>query len=198
MEVIEKTSMRQKILNEAAGLFVERGMQAVSMREIAEAAGLSKPGLYYYFEDKDALTLAILVDSLDHIETVIDMTVIHQEGIRGQLLCLVDGLFSLTPEERAVMQFATRELKGLAAPVRQEFARQYHLKFIDKIAAVLQGGMASGELRTIEPQTATWALLGLLYPFFFQDVEVKSGESAGAGEEMVEIFLNGMCAKLAV
>jgi TetR/AcrR family transcriptional regulator, cholesterol catabolism regulator len=192
MDGVEKTNMRQNILREAAGLFVERGVQAVSMREIAAAAGLSKPGLYYYFEDKDALVLAILVDSLDHIGSVLDQVVTHQEGIQGQLLCLVEGLFSLTPEERAVMHFATRELKALALPVRQEFARQYRQKFIDPIAAILAGGMQRGELRRMELSTATWALLGLLYPFFFPEVEVMQGQSGGAGAELVELFLHGM------
>jgi len=54
----------QQILHEATRLFVDRGYHALSMREIAEAVGVSKAGLYYHFEDKEDLFLAILTNNL--------------------------------------------------------------------------------------------------------------------------------------
>jgi len=43
----------------AAQLFAERGVDAVSLAEIAAAAGCRAPALYRYFPDKDALLLAV-------------------------------------------------------------------------------------------------------------------------------------------
>ena len=36
-------------------LFSKKGYDAVSIREIAEAAGVTKPAIYYYFEGKKTL-----------------------------------------------------------------------------------------------------------------------------------------------
>ncbi len=44
----------------AARLFAERGFDATSVREIAEAAGVTKPTLYYHFGSKQGLGEAIL------------------------------------------------------------------------------------------------------------------------------------------
>src|SRR6476620_9790991 len=43
---------RDRIVEAALRLYSERGTAAVSMRELAEAAGVTVPGLYYHFASK--------------------------------------------------------------------------------------------------------------------------------------------------
>jgi AcrR family transcriptional regulator len=51
---------RQRILDEAQALFVERGYEATSLREIAERVGVTKAALYYHFTSKEELLRALL------------------------------------------------------------------------------------------------------------------------------------------
>jgi len=51
---------RDKILMTGAKLFAEKGFEATSMREIAEACSLTKPALYYYFPHKNSLFTEII------------------------------------------------------------------------------------------------------------------------------------------
>jgi AcrR family transcriptional regulator len=51
--------LREKILDAARELFVTVGVEAVSMRKIAEKIGYSATTLYNHFEDKDALLRAL-------------------------------------------------------------------------------------------------------------------------------------------
>ena len=46
---------RERILEAALRLFSERGTSAVSMRELADAADVTVPGLYYHFDSKAAI-----------------------------------------------------------------------------------------------------------------------------------------------
>ena len=50
---------RSLILQRAAELFARSGYVATSMNQVAEACGFSKPTLYHYFRDKDALLASI-------------------------------------------------------------------------------------------------------------------------------------------
>ena len=50
----------RKIMEAAISLFAEKGFYATSVREIVGRAGVTKPTLYYYFANKDALGQAIL------------------------------------------------------------------------------------------------------------------------------------------
>src|SRR4051794_20450949 len=46
---------RERIVEAALRLFSERGTSAVSVRELADAADVTVPGLYYHFESKAAI-----------------------------------------------------------------------------------------------------------------------------------------------
>lgn len=56
----ESTDNRNKIIETAMHLFAKKGYDAVSTLEIANAAGLTKPTMYYYFGSKEGLLAEIL------------------------------------------------------------------------------------------------------------------------------------------
>ncbi len=56
----ESTDNRQKILSTALALFAKKGYDAVSTAEITQAAGITKPTMYYYFGSKEGLFSEIL------------------------------------------------------------------------------------------------------------------------------------------
>lgn len=55
----DREKLRSSILDAARALFVERGIEAVSMREIAKKIQYSPTTLYHYFADKEALLQAV-------------------------------------------------------------------------------------------------------------------------------------------
>ncbi len=157
---------RKRILAEATRLFVASGYNGISMREIAEAVGVSKAGLYYHFKDKQDLFLAILADNLISIGQLVQQAPDAEITTRQQVERVVRSLFAQPSEQRAVIRLASMEMAHLSPEARAAFGRDYEQQFIGRIAAMLQAGVARGELRPIDPHAATWLLLGMMYPFF--------------------------------
>ncbi len=58
---------RQHILEAATRVFAERGYDRATVRAVAKAAGIADGTVYNYFENKEALLLAVL-DSLDRVD----------------------------------------------------------------------------------------------------------------------------------
>ena len=52
-------AFRQRLCQAAEKLFAERGIEAVTMRELAQALGVSPMTPYRYFKDKDAILAAV-------------------------------------------------------------------------------------------------------------------------------------------
>jgi AcrR family transcriptional regulator len=50
---------RQRILDAALDLFIEQGFDGTSLRQIAEQLGVTKAALYYHFESKDDILMAL-------------------------------------------------------------------------------------------------------------------------------------------
>lgn len=58
-------STKERIFSVAIDLFAQKGFDAVSLREIAEAAGIRKATLYYYFTTKDEMLENIFEYSME-------------------------------------------------------------------------------------------------------------------------------------
>ena len=186
------SDLRQQILSTAKNLFIRQGYHGLSMRQIAEALGVSKAALYYYFRDKEELFLAILDSYLDEIEGELQRIQQEQVGARQRIQAMVEIILLQPAEQRAVIRLSSQEMAQLSLPARQAFDRAYHRKFIDRICAILQEGMQNGELRPVDPNLAAWALLGMMYPYFYPAHSSDLLPPVEVAEHLVRIFLDGI------
>ena len=104
----EREKLRILILDAARTLFVEKGIEAVSMREIAKQINYSATTLYNHFADKDALLQAVcdedflaLASSMREIMSIPDLLE------RLQALCKGYALFALTHPNHYRLMFMT-------------------------------------------------------------------------------------------
>jgi AcrR family transcriptional regulator len=65
---------RRQLLDAGAALFAEHAYEEISMRQIAEASGVSKPLLYHYFPSKNDLFLAAVTEAASELQRVIEPT----------------------------------------------------------------------------------------------------------------------------
>jgi len=192
MASVEPVDMPERILEEATRLFVANGYVGISMREISEAVGVSKAGLYYHFKDKEALFMAILNANLDRLGSLIQKA--RQEGAttREQVSGMMRAIFDLPPDQRALIRLASQEMAHLSQASRAEFGRVYQIKFIHQVEEILRGGVERGELKPVNVQLATWILLGMAYPFFYPAHEHELGGVHEAMDLMVTTFFDGL------
>lgn len=62
---VDKDAKREEIVRAAVQLFTDVGYDATTMAHLAEAAGITRNTIYWYFADKDAVLIAVL-DRLVH------------------------------------------------------------------------------------------------------------------------------------
>ncbi len=60
---------RSRIVNAAADLIYEHGVDRTSLDEVMAASGVSKSQLYHYFADKDALVLEVIATHTERVLT---------------------------------------------------------------------------------------------------------------------------------
>jgi AcrR family transcriptional regulator len=64
-------STRARIQEIAVGLFTEQGYDKTSLREIAEALGVTKAALYYHFKSKEDIVRSLLEDYFGQIDALV-------------------------------------------------------------------------------------------------------------------------------
>ncbi len=184
--------IRQRCLEEATRLFVTHGYHGISMREIAERVGVSKANLYHHFRDKEALFLAVLEANLTRLDGIVQDVRLRESTPRGRITHILLGLAACAPEQRAIIRLADQELGQISPEAQRTFTRLYHERFTGPIETILREGIAAGELRPVDVQCATWALLGMVYPFFHPATEEVPPPTAATIELLVSIFFDGL------
>jgi AcrR family transcriptional regulator len=187
----ENSSVRARIMQEATDLFMKQGYNGVSMREIAETCELSKAGLYYHFKDKSDLFLEILYSNLGMLSDLVKRCAAMPGGGREQISHFAHGVFTaLDVNQNILIRLASQDLKNLSKEQYEKFYQAYQTDFLDGITDMLGRAIDAGEFRKMNVHTATWALLGLLYPFL--DARYDSILREQQIEEVLSLFFNGI------
>jgi AcrR family transcriptional regulator len=155
---------RQKIIDVAESLFTEQGYQAVSIRQIAQACGLSNAALYYHFDSKEALYKEVLEHYTARLGQRMGEAAAGHPAIKEQVIAILAAYVDLVASRRSLF-FA---LRHRPAGLSKEEAHQHHAKLFHTILGpledALQRAMEQGELQALpDDYSAASLLLGMLH-----------------------------------
>lgn len=105
----ELESMRSRLCVAALDVFREKGLEAVSLRALADVVGISHTLPYRYFENKEALLASVRVMCFEHFEAYVREREPVDAPVLGRVLSVVDAYVGFVNEHPAEYQliFAT-------------------------------------------------------------------------------------------
>lgn len=114
----------ERILDAAEALFAQRGYEGTSLREIARHAGIQQPGLYNYFENKQALYAAVLDRALAPMADAmqIELSRTKPKEIQTTLAAVMTDILLEHPKMAALFQ---RALQGDDASIGNRLIRRW-------------------------------------------------------------------------
>lgn len=93
-----KSVHRENIASAASMLFIEKGITATSMDDIAKAAGYSKATLYVYFENKEEIVGLLVLNSMKKLYDYISFAFEEQENTKARYDLICNGLIKYQEE----------------------------------------------------------------------------------------------------
>ncbi len=150
---VPKEQRREELLTAAAQLFVQDGYDAASMSRIAKQAGVTANTLYWYFEDKDQLLVAVADAYLQAL--LAEHEAAGDQPLSEQLLWLVERL---RPVKHLV---ATVHDRLGASHAIGEWHQRFHTLFEDAFERQLPRPIPAAD-RGAEIAAATFALEGAI------------------------------------
>ncbi|MFZ5984911.1 MAG: TetR/AcrR family transcriptional regulator [Acidobacteriota bacterium] len=167
---------RARLLRAATDLFQARGYAAATVREIVEAAGVTKPVLYYYFENKEGLYLALMRSAMEEFEALIEAHSARTGPARARIGSLCEEALALFKRHLPAVRIMYSIYYGppQGAPFL-DFDR-LHLAFQNHLKRLLVEGREAGEFRFGRTEDAMWAIIGVLN--VAQEVELCHPEMA--------------------
>jgi AcrR family transcriptional regulator len=151
---------RQRLLLAATRLFACTGYAATSVREIVETAGVTKPVLYYYFQSKEGLYLAILEETTRVMETTIAEALAAGGSACDRIEGLLARMVALVGQHIETVRLIHSLFYGPPQGAPHFDFEAFHHRLVSAVRGLVVEAMASGELRPGSPDDVTWALLG--------------------------------------
>ena len=177
-------------MDTATILFVDRGYHGIGMREIAADAGVSKALLYYHFQNKEDLFLAILTESLEKIGELVRLAQQPGKTTRQQIEIVFMGMAAWEPNQRVMIYVAKQEAKHLSESRRAEFMKTFHHNFIGQVQEIFASGIRRGEVQAIDPGLLSQILIGMVSPALSAAGPVS--EVQGLMKKILELFFDGV------
>lgn len=181
-----------RLLNSALDLFSEKGYEGTSIREIIEGAGVTRPVLYYYFENKEDLFRRVFETMFSELLGRIETAAAGEGDCVERLKAILSAAFELAEENTRLVRLI---LQVLFAPPQQgpalDRGKLIRQRF-KTVEHVIKEGLASQELSGGDSQSLTLVFLGLMDMHMmakFHRTETRL--SPELATSLVELFVAG-------
>ena len=162
MEGGQSPATRQCILEAAQRLFASRGYHGTSIRDIVHACGVSNAALYYHFGSKQNLYFEVLGEYIAAVVGQLQMADTGEGTCRSRLARVALTYAQIILESQSVLQTLLRDVAQLD---QEEIARllpDVHRQIPEAFAAILEEGIAAGELREVHRRRVGNLLMGMV------------------------------------
>ena len=167
-----KESTEQKILKTAMGIFVQKGRHGAKMQEIADAAGINKAMLHYYFRSKDKLYAQVFENVFARTFGSLHKVFETNDNFQVKLANFIDQYTNLISQNQQIPLFIMRELSEGAEevkPVLNEIIMQKKFTLPFTFIQAAQIAIQKGEIRPLDPRQLFITLLGSVVFYFVID-----------------------------
>lgn len=141
---------RAIIRDEALRLFASEGFDGVSVRQVADAAGVSPASVLYHFGSKEGLRAAVDRQVLTMVESLLsELTTRSADGLYDQDLegarSLAEAMIALQPAGSPVPAYLRRLLMSDSVASREMFAHLHQIATATLSSLVASGQASAGE-----------------------------------------------------
>lgn len=144
MDILQQkaNTKRPEIVQAATSLFAARGIDGVSMRDIAEAAGVREAAIYRHFASKEELAREIFLSWYSWHCRQVHQIVTGAEDLKEKLRNIIQQEFTVAERyPEAFLYFCANELKFRSALPPEITAVR------DSLIAFIRAGQRRGEFR---------------------------------------------------
>ena len=160
---IHEAERRAQVLRAARACIVAHGYERVTMRDIAETAGVSTGTVVHYFNDKETVLEAALLDKITDTGIAFRAALAGAQSAWERLGRLVEASLPATDEVRDEWRLwltfwgeATRNERLRAVSERQ------HQRWTRFLARILRDGVAAGEFAPLDDEATAIQIAALI------------------------------------
>jgi len=148
---------KEKIKRAALELFVQKGVDAGGMRDIAKASGITEGAIYRHFKGKDELVWNLFADHFTGFAATLSDLQAGESTTAAKIEAMVQGFCRLYDQDETLFRFLLLVQHGQLSKISDDMANP-----IDVVQNVIQAGIDAGEIGHPHAAEATAWVFGIV------------------------------------
>ena len=180
-----------EVYRTAAQIILEKGYDATSVSDIANALGITKAGLYHYIHGKTQLLFDIMQYGLDELEREVAEPAKKIADAETRLRFMIGMHARIVTRGEGAVTILVDEARALT-PVQNRKITQRKRAYLDFLRVTLEQMKAERKLRDVNLTVAAFSLLGMinwLSRWYQANGPLDEQQIA---EAIVDVALNGL------
>ena len=192
---------RELLLEATRQLMIEKGLPRITVREVAQRAGVG-PGLVnYYFGSKAGLLNAIMERQVNQARQVLQQAASAPGPIRERLRSYIKDTIRAMAADPYLPRLIVEQVLFADEDAIKRFARDFAGPNLEAVSNLVQSGIEAGEFRPVDPMYFVPTMMGsCIFFFLFMPILRQLLDVREVTPEMVEtfaetaseLFLNGL------
>ena len=151
---------RQELLDLIVAVFIERGYEAASMADLADATGLTKSAFYHHFDSKEEILQMAVDRALDALSAALDKSM----ALDGEAVDRLEDAIRRTTETLIdELPFVTVLLRVRGNTVVEKDALARRRKIDARLAGLVSAAAQAGQIRDdVNPRLVSRLLFGMV------------------------------------
>ena len=196
IDAVDDLGRLGEIYRVAAQIICEKGFDATSMNDIAEAVGITKAGVYHHIPAKKDLLFRIMNFGLDELDAEVIIPARAIADAESRLRSIIHNHVRLITSHSTAQGYnpvtiVVDEVAGLTPAHRRKIDERKRA-YVDLIRETLKQIKEEGRLRDLDVTAAAFSLLGMilwLSRWYHPDGRMTSEQVA---EEISKMALGGL------
>jgi AcrR family transcriptional regulator len=191
----EKAHIQQRLVDLGRTLFLSQGLKKTSLADLTQPLGIAKSTFYLFFESKEDLYLALLMQERTRLEQQVmaasfETTADVREAIIRFMHVVIDEM-----ERSALTRRLMTHPEEFALLIRQGSSQQLaaHLQdSLGKIRPFIQRGQETGQVIDGSPETIVGVLLAVIRLLTFYKEPIGQDAYPGVRDLLIHLVASGL------
>jgi AcrR family transcriptional regulator len=192
VDLDEKNSKEDMIINAALKLFSERGYHKTAVSEIAQEAGVAKGTVYWYFDSKKQLFQAILLSGLKELQARIRNKIKEEQDEIKKLRIIVELYLNFFEEGSQLSKMYQESTIAISKDFKEKMIT-FREREANLITNIINTAQSKGDFKAeINSSDAANLVLGMISSYNPHICEEVDGALTDKVEVIINLFFNGI------
>lgn len=174
------SDVKDRILNVARDLFIEKGYERTSIRDIAEASGANVAHIKYYYNSKANLFEIIFDEAFEVLVKRVFATLNSDKPFFEMIEEWINTYYEILPEYPQIPIFILNEINHSPDILVEKIINKNPEEIFNRLSDRLEEEVSKGTIRDIPVVDLGLNILALcLFPFIFKGFATKVASKTG-------------------